>query len=140
MARLNAWVQSSESDPSAPFLTHHCVPTLFSETCADRSTSEQPLGASKLFLLNSIPPERVGIHGEYDHQGLAKRVKLAFQEQLGLTALTNLRISQRGRVVILMGKVLNYTVLCRMVGIAQSVDGTAFVETDGVNLLESLPA
>ncbi|NJN49798.1 MAG: hypothetical protein HC805_08585, partial [Alkalinema sp. RL_2_19] len=57
-------------------------------------------------LLAQIPPERVGLNGEYDHSGLAKRVQLALQQRFG-AAIAHLEIAQRGRVVILTGKSLD---------------------------------
>jgi hypothetical protein len=139
MARLNAWVHQSDFGITA-FQPSHQSP--HPADCLDRSDSDsvQALRSPYLFLLTPIPPERVGIHGEYDHQGLAKRVSLAIQEQMEASVLSGLRIAQRGRVVILSGQVLNYKVLCRIVGIAQSIEGTAFVETDGMHFLDSLTA
>jgi hypothetical protein len=33
-------------------------------------------------LFSTIPPERVGLSGEYDYSGLAKRVAAAFRQQI----------------------------------------------------------
>ncbi len=85
-------------------------------------------------LFRTIPPERVGLHGEYDHSGLAKRVMLAFRERLPLGELSDLRVSQRGRVVILVGRVSNYQMLSQLANLALDVEGATDVETYGVRV------
>jgi hypothetical protein len=85
-------------------------------------------------LFRTIPPERVGLHGEYDHSGLAKRVMLAFRESLPLGELSELRVSQRGRVVILMGRVSNYQTLYQLTNLALDVEGATDVETFGIRV------
>ncbi|NJR58997.1 MAG: hypothetical protein HC769_09150 [Cyanobacteria bacterium CRU_2_1] len=55
-------------------------------------------------LFKTIPPERVGLCGEYDHKGLAKRVSLAFSQNFRHSDIRDLRVNQRGAVVVLMGK------------------------------------
>lgn len=101
------------------------------------SIEEEPEGAQSesshgvrpfLQCLSSIPPERVGIQGEYDHSGLAKRVRLALQQQFGEETIDQFVVSQRGRVVILEGSLNNQALLERMIGVALSVEGASFVE------------
>ena len=53
----------------------------------------------------SLPPERIGIAGEYDESGLAKRVTLAFDEDPELKDIGSLWVSQKGGTVVLKGKV-----------------------------------
>jgi len=83
-------------------------------------------------IFASIPPERIGLNGEYDHNGLAKRVLLAFQQEFAADTLTDIRVKQRGRVVILMGKVCSNRLLARMIQVALKVHGAADVESYGV--------
>lgn len=85
-------------------------------------------------LLSQIPPERVGLNGEYDHSGLAKRVLQAFQTEIALAELENVRVMQRGKVVVLLGNVATHRVLNRLVSIALRIDGATEVETTGVRL------
>ncbi|NET30824.1 MAG: BON domain-containing protein [Cyanothece sp. SIO1E1] len=85
-------------------------------------------------LFRTIPPERVGLNGEYDHSGLAKRVKLAFNRAFGSTQIANLKVAQRGRVVILKGKVKNCQVLDRLTQVAMQVKGAADIETQSVRI------
>lgn len=83
-------------------------------------------------LLNTIPPERVGLNGEYDHSGLAKRVLQAFQAQFTNQDLEGLRVTQRGKVVILMGSLRSTQLLEELISIALSVEGAIDVETRGI--------
>ncbi|MBD2460247.1 hypothetical protein H6G89_04245 [Oscillatoria sp. FACHB-1407] len=85
-------------------------------------------------LFKTIPPERVGLNGEYDHNGLAKRVALAFNQEFKLEDIVNLKIRQRGGVVILMGKVSSQRLLARMITAALRVSGATDVETYGVSV------
>lgn len=93
--------------------------------------SSQALGCS---LLSRIPPERVGLDGEYDHSGLAKRVLQAFQAEFSVEELAGVRVMQRGKVVVLMGNVDNARTLNRLISIALRAEGAIEVETNGVRL------
>lgn len=77
----------------------------------------------------AIPPERVGIHGEYDHSGLAKRVRLALREYLEAHSSNPLEVRQRGCVVILIGHIEAPQLLAQLAAVALTVEGAAFVET-----------
>ena len=89
-------------------------------------------------LLQTIPPERVGLQGEYDHQGLAKRVSLAFRQNFSPDEISNLRVAQRGAVVLLIGKISNQRLLIKLVNLAMTVAGTTDVEINGVSVGYSL--
>ncbi|MGF1523739.1 MAG: hypothetical protein ACFBSF_15590 [Leptolyngbyaceae cyanobacterium] len=80
----------------------------------------------------TIPPERVGIDGRYDYYGLKKRVEAAVREHLGHQALSNLLVSQRGRVVILQGYTQSPDMLHHLIAVAEQVEGTIRVEAAGV--------
>jgi hypothetical protein len=84
----------------------------------------------------TIPPERIGLHGEYDHFGLAKRVAHTFRINYTPSHLQQLQVTQRGRVVILTGQIPNEHLLDQLVDTALSITGTFAVETCGVRLLE----
>lgn len=85
-------------------------------------------------LFQTIPPERVGVNGEYDHHGLQKRVKLAWQQQIEPDRWAKVTVSQRGRVIILRGCVASKEVLQTLVAIAHSVEGVSRIEVDNVVL------
>lgn len=82
----------------------------------------------------SIPPERVGLNGEYDQSGLAKRVALAFDEDAQLDDVDTLWVAQLGTTVVLKGKVPNQGILDKMVSVAQGVNGATDVQTDQVTI------
>lgn len=83
-------------------------------------------------LFETIPPERMGLNGEYDHSGLAKRVKLVFSKKFSPIELENLDVTQRGRVVVLIGQVSSQKILNHLIHLAMQVDGASLVETGGV--------
>jgi osmotically-inducible protein OsmY len=84
----------------------------------------------------AIPPERVGLSGEYDQSGLAKRVALAFDQDPELQAFSEdtVWIAQTGTTVVLKGKVPNQEVLSKMVSSAMRVNGASDVKTDEVSI------
>ncbi|KAM3107611.1 hypothetical protein [Phormidesmis sp. 146-33] len=99
---------------------------------SERRVNALPATPEPLFKV--IPPERVGVDGEYDHSGLAKRVSLAFCEQFEAKDLDRLQVTQRGRVVVLIGRVFDQQTLTQLVDVALEVYGTATVETQGVKV------
>ncbi len=88
-------------------------------------------------LFNRIPPERIGLQGEYDHSGLAKRVLVVFRQQFGAEAVANLEVSQRGRVVILEGYLDNHHLLHSLAKTALRVEGAAFVEYTAITFRQA---
>ena len=82
----------------------------------------------------TTPPERVGLNGEYDQSGLAKRVALAFDEDPQLDDIETLYVAQTGGTVVLKGKVPSQDILNRMVSVARNVNGATGVETDQVTI------
>ncbi|BAY91765.1 MULTISPECIES: BON domain-containing protein [unclassified Tolypothrix] len=82
----------------------------------------------------TIPPERLGLNGEYDQSGLAKRVALAFDQDQQLDDVDTLWVAQTGGTVVLKGKVPSQEILNRMVSVARSVNGAAGVETNQVTI------
>ncbi len=82
----------------------------------------------------SIPPERVGLNGEYDQSGLAKRVALAFDQDQQLDDVDTLWVAQTSSTVVLKGKVPSQEILNKMVSVAQSVQGATNVDTGEVTI------
>jgi len=89
-------------------------------------------------LFRTIPPERVGLSGEYDHNGLTKRVSLALSCTFEPDEISRLRVSQRGAVVVFMGNIDSQQLLIRLVNVAMSVSGAADVEVNGVGVADRL--
>jgi hypothetical protein len=81
-----------------------------------------------------IDPERVGLNGEYDQSGLAKRVALAFDEDSSLTDIDTLWVAQTGSTVVLKGSVPSQDILNQMVAVALDVNGATNVDTDQVTI------
>ncbi|MEA5602170.1 BON domain-containing protein [Nostoc sp. UHCC 0252] len=77
----------------------------------------------------SIPPERVGLSGEYDQSGLAKRVALAFDQDPQLDDVNTLWVAQTGSTVVLKGKVPSQEILNKMVSVARTVNGATNVDS-----------
>ncbi len=82
----------------------------------------------------SIPPERMGLSGEYDQSGLAKRVALAFDEDSNLDDIDTLYVAQTGSTVVLKGTVPSQEILNKMVSVARGVNGATGVQTDQVTV------
>lgn len=86
------------------------------------------------FQGRGIPPERVGADGQYDHAGLANRVRLALKLEWAF-GVEGLRVSQRGQVVILSGQVESLELLQKMIDRSLQIEGAAFVEYTGVRFV-----
>jgi osmotically-inducible protein OsmY len=81
-----------------------------------------------------VAAERMGVNGEYDQSGLAKRVALAFDEDTSVTDVETLWVAQTGSSVVLKGAVPSQEVLDRMMELASGVSGTTEVNTDQVTI------
>jgi hypothetical protein len=101
------------------------------------AVEKQSQSAPRFTTFRTIPPERVGLDGEYDHGGLAKRVGLAFSQSFAPSEIEHLRIIQRGAVVVLLGKVSNRRSLTRMINIALATSGAVDVEINGISVVQS---
>ena len=81
----------------------------------------------------TTPPERIGLNGEYDQSGLAKRVALAFDQDPDLDDIDTLWVAQTGSTVVLKGQVPTQDILNQLIAVAHTVDGTTDVNTTQVN-------
>ncbi|HIK04891.1 MAG TPA: phospholipid-binding protein [Trichormus sp. M33_DOE_039] len=82
----------------------------------------------------SIPPERLGLNGEYDQSGLAKRVALAFDQDAQLKNVDSLWVAQTAGTIVLKGKVPSQEILNKMMSVARNVHGTTSVDTTQVTI------
>ncbi|MBW4519490.1 MAG: BON domain-containing protein [Scytolyngbya sp. HA4215-MV1] len=82
----------------------------------------------------AIPPERVGLNGEYDQSGLAKRVAQAFDQDATLDDIETLWVAQTSGTVVLKGKVPSDDLLQKCVSIASGVSGATSVDTSQVSI------
>jgi osmotically-inducible protein OsmY len=83
---------------------------------------------------DAIPAERLGLNGEYDQSGLAKRVAQAFDENPALDDIETVWVAQTGSSVVLKGKVPSQDMLNSLVSVASSVHGASAVNTDQVEI------
>lgn len=82
----------------------------------------------------TIPPERLGLNGEYDQSGLAKRVALAFDQDAQLTNIDTLWVAQTAGTVVLKGQIPSQEILNKMMSVARNVHGTTSVDTTQVTI------
>lgn len=81
-----------------------------------------------------VPDYKVGLDGDFDESGLAKRVTLAFDEDDQLDDIDTLWVAQTSGTVVLKGKVPSQSILDKMVTVAKGVDGTDAVDTKQVEV------
>lgn len=79
-------------------------------------------------------PEHMGLEGEYDPEGLAKRVAIAFDRDPQISEIESLEINQNGGTIIFRGFVPSPEVLQYMAAVAAKVDGTKAVDTSQVSI------
>ena len=90
----------------------------------------QPVAAAT----QTIPPERMGLNGEYDQSGLAKRVAQAFDANPEVADIETVYVAQLGTTVVLKGTVPSQEIVNKLVTIAKSVNGATGVETNQVTV------
>ncbi|QKQ74820.1 BON domain-containing protein [Nostoc sp. TCL240-02] len=95
-----------------------------------QSIAQAPSSNAAPTATQSIPPERLGLSGEYDQSGLAKRVALAFDQDPQLDDVDTLWVAQTGSTVVLKGKVPSQEILNKMISVASSVNGATDVDTN----------
>lgn len=102
------------------------------EKPADAQVNPEPTASTDTG--EAIPPERLGLNGEYDQSGLAKRVALAFDEDSSLADIDTLYVAQTGGTVVLKGQVPSQDILNKVTSIAREVNGATDVQTDQVTV------
>lgn len=102
---------------------------------APSTPTEAPLQATAP-APETIPPERVGLNGEYDQSGLAKRVAQAFDRDPNVADIETLWVAQTGSTIVLKGKAPNEQELQTMVAIARGINGATQVDTSQVTIGE----
>lgn len=83
------------------------------------------------------PPENMGLEGEYDENGLAKRVAAAFDQDSQIEDMETLHIAQNGSTIVLKGSVPSQATLEHITDVAARVDGTKAVDTKQVTIAAS---
>lgn len=80
------------------------------------------------------PPEYMGLEGEYDEQGLAKRVVKALDQEPNLDDIESLHITQKGSTIVLEGSAPSEAILSQVKEVAAKVDGTEAVDSAQVTI------
>ena len=83
---------------------------------------------------NDIPDYRLGLEGEYDDSGLAKRVALAYDNDAQLDDQERLWVAQTSGKVVLKGEVSDQATLDKMVSVAKGVKGATEVDASQVKV------
>jgi osmotically-inducible protein OsmY len=96
---------------------------------AQSQAQSQPAASAQ-----TIPPERMGLNGEYDQSGLAKRVAQAFDANPDVADIETVYVAQHGTTVVLKGTVPSQEIVNRLVTIAKGVKGATGVETNQVSV------
>ncbi|MFN8577430.1 MAG: BON domain-containing protein [Candidatus Sericytochromatia bacterium] len=82
----------------------------------------------------TIPPERLGLHGEYDQSGLAKRVLAAFDEHPSIDDIDTVYVAQTGSTVVLKGKAPHQEIVDIMIQVAHGTHGATNVDSSQVTI------
>ncbi len=80
------------------------------------------------------PPEYMGLEGEYDQLGLAKRIAVAFDRDPDLKNIETLSIGQNGSIIVLKGTMPNHSLVSQLKDLAAKVDGTKAVDVTQVKV------
>jgi osmotically-inducible protein OsmY len=82
----------------------------------------------------AIPVERLGLNGEFDQSGLAKRVALAFDQNNELKDIDSVFVAQTGTTVVLKGKAPSQAILDKLESVARGVNGAQAVDSSQVTI------
>lgn len=104
------------------------------EKPAEAQVNPEPAATPESGTEETTPPERLGLEGEYDQSGLAKRVALAFDEDSSLPDIDTLYVAQLGSTVVLKGTVPDQDTLNLAIQIARGVNGATDVQSDQVSI------
>ncbi len=101
---------------------------LFGKKEEEKAQATPNLAVRRVAQERSIPPEKVGLDGNFDESGLAKRVAKALDDA-NISDNVGLWVAQRGSTVVLKYNEDAKGVLARAQQVAQGVDGATAVET-----------
>ncbi|AFZ33663.1 hypothetical protein Sta7437_0038 [Stanieria cyanosphaera PCC 7437] len=101
---------------------------LFGKKEEEKAAAAPNLSVKTKAKENSIPPEKVGLDGNFDESGLAKRVAKALDDA-NISDTVGLWVAQRGSTVILKYNEDAKDVLNQAKQVANGVEGATAVET-----------
>lgn len=102
---------------------------LFGKKEEEKAAKAPKMAVKAVAAEKSIPAEKVGLDGEFDESGLAKRVAKAFDDA-GLSDNVGLWVAQLGSTVVLKYNPDAESVLERAKQIAMTVDGADAVTAE----------
>lgn len=101
---------------------------LFGKKEEDKAAKAGKVSVKAAAKENDIPPEKVGLDGQFDESGLAKRVAQALDEA-GVSDSVGLWVAQTGSTVVLKYNPDAESVLSKAEQVAKGVDGANAVQT-----------
>ncbi|MGB5713980.1 MAG: hypothetical protein WBM44_24090 [Waterburya sp.] len=101
---------------------------LFGKKEEDKAKNSGKVPVAKAAADNGIAPEKVGLDGQFDESGLAKRVAQALDEA-GVSDNVGLWVAQTGSTVVLKYNPDAESVLSQAKKVANGVDGATAVQT-----------
>ncbi|MGF1521625.1 MAG: phospholipid-binding protein [Leptolyngbyaceae cyanobacterium] len=101
---------------------------LFGKKEEEKAKAAPKISVTKAAKDNAIPPEKVGLDGNFDESGLAKRVAKALDDA-NISDDVGLWVAQTGSTVVLKYNDDAQSILARAKQVAMSVDGADKVET-----------
>jgi len=107
---------------------------IFGKDKPENASTSVRRGIAKAADGKDVPDYKVGLDGDFDESGLAKRVALAFDEDDQLDDIDTLWVAQTSATVVLKGKVPSQAILDKMVKVAKDTDGTDSVDSSQVEV------
>ncbi|MDJ0588657.1 MAG: hypothetical protein QNJ72_01505 [Pleurocapsa sp. MO_226.B13] len=101
---------------------------LFGKKEEDKAKAAGKVSVASAAKDNDIPPEKVGLDGQFDESGLAKRVAQALDEA-NISDDVGLWVAQTGSTVVLKYNPDAESILSQAEQIAKGVDGATAVQT-----------
>lgn len=98
---------------------------------SDQSSNE---AVQQVAESQAIDPAKVGLDGNFDESGLAKRVALAFDNDAEVADIDTVWVAQLSSTVVLKGNVPSQELLDKLVTIASAQAGATDVQTDQVTI------
>ena len=105
---------------------------LYNQTNNLQLETSQLRSAINNLKLSVIPPERVGLNGEFSLSGIAQRVEQAYEQDPELGTISTIYVAQEDDAIVLFGTIPNPALLRRMENIAMKVEGVKKVYTSQV--------
>ncbi len=101
---------------------------LFGKKEEEKAASAGKVSVSSAAKENSIPPEKVGLDGQFDESGLAKRVAKALDDA-NISDNVGLWVAQSGSTVVLKYNEDAQSILAKAEQVAKGVEGATAVDT-----------